>query len=143
MDLQEFVRNDSLFDSRLLLPNVWGGQGNNQSFRFLTPFFRVNGFMGKQTLISEIVTFDMDDFGTYLSSLPEDTHMIRHDTTQNLFSALYPFFIMNYFRMIPADSSLSGMNSCDCFLSARSAGHARIRTVPLSQGSFKRMKRCF
>lgn len=92
MDLQEFVRNDSLFDSRLLLPNVWGGQGNNQSFRFLTPFFRVNGFMGKQTLISEIVTFDMDDFGTYLSSLPEDTHMIRHDTTQNLFSALYPFF---------------------------------------------------
>ena len=91
-DLNKFVAGDPNFDSGLYLPNVPGGTGDPSSFRFLAPFVRVNGLMGKQGLISELAVFNSDDFSNYLSGLPENTHIMRHDTKENLFQSLYPFY---------------------------------------------------
>lgn len=92
LDLNEAIKNDASFDSGLLLPNVWGGGENDSSFRFLTPFFGIDGWMGKSELISRIETYDLDELSAFFKNLPEDTHIIRHDTAQILFEELFPFY---------------------------------------------------
>jgi|GEM_PF-2415473 len=92
LDLNEVIKNDSSFDSELLIPNVWGGGDNDSSFRFLTPFFGINGWMAKNELISRVETFNLDELGDFFENLPEDTHIIRHDTPQIIFENLFPFY---------------------------------------------------
>lgn len=92
MDLNEFIAGDPDFNAELYLPNVFEGTGDDSSFRFLAPFICVNGLMGKKGLISKLNMLSSYDFSDYLSGLPEDTHIMRHDTAENLFHSLYPFY---------------------------------------------------
>lgn len=92
IDLGERFKSDASFDSSLILPNVWGGSEYGPSFRLLAPFFSIRGFMGKNDLVSEIETYDSKCFGAFMRNLPENTHIIRHDTAKNLFSAFYPYY---------------------------------------------------
>ncbi|NLW89729.1 MAG: hypothetical protein GXY43_08460 [Clostridiaceae bacterium] len=92
IDLGERFKTDTSFDSNLLLPNVWGGSEYERSFRLLAPFFSIRGFMGKNDLVSKIKTYDSKGFEAFMRNLPENTHIIRHDTDKNLFSAFYPYY---------------------------------------------------
>lgn len=103
LDLSNFVQNDPQFDTDLLLPKAWNIGSSNQSFKWVTPFFGVKGLMGKQERVSETIQYDLDEFGMYITSLPDEAHIIRHDTAKNLFLTLYSFYRNELFSQDAAD----------------------------------------
>ena len=89
-DLSAFYQADTSFHAEDYLENVWNASKGNGGQYYVTPFFGLTGVLCSGSMQEQ--TASVEALSQLIDASDKDVHLIRHDTSEQLFDLLWPYY---------------------------------------------------